>query len=171
MREQLRGQERRDHGVDVSLQRYADLPAKGWYSGDAHIHVTRDEVADPQIWGFVAAEDVYVGNLLEMGNIAKLHFQQPQAWGKASRFERDGHFIVSGQEDPRTGHFGHTIHHNMQSPIRAPSDSYFLYRQGVRGIEAPGRHLRLRAHGLERGRSQHRRRADRAATGSSIVVL
>ncbi|HEY6123181.1 MAG TPA: CehA/McbA family metallohydrolase [Steroidobacteraceae bacterium] len=115
--------------LDVSLQRYANLPAKGWYSGDAHVHVTRDQVADPQIWGFVAAEDVYVGNLLEMGNIAKLHFHQPQAWGKASRFERDGHFIVSGQEDPRTGHFGHTIHHNIQSPIRAPSDSYFLYHK------------------------------------------
>jgi hypothetical protein len=115
--------------IEVSLQRYVDLPAKGWYSGDAHVHVTRDEVADPQIWGFVAAEDVHVGNLLEMGNIAKVHFHQPKAWGKASRFERDGHFIVSGQEDPRTGHFGHTIHHNIQSPIRAPSDSYFLYHK------------------------------------------
>ena len=115
--------------VEVSLQRYANLPAQGWYSGDAHVHVTRDEVADPQIWGFVAAEDVYVGNLLEMGNISRVHFHQPKAWGKASRFERDGHFIVSGQEDPRTGHFGHTIHHNIQSPIRAPEDSYFLYHK------------------------------------------
>jgi hypothetical protein len=111
----------------VVLERYADLPAQGWWSGDAHIHVTRDEAADPTIWGFVAAEDVYVGNLLEMGNIATLHFKQPKEWGKASRFERDGHFLVSGQEDPRTGHFGHTIHHNLQSPIRPPSDEYFLY--------------------------------------------
>jgi hypothetical protein len=111
----------------VALERYADLTAKGWWSGDAHIHVTRDEAADPVIWGFVAAEDVYVGNLLEMGNIATVHFKQPKEWGKASRFERDGHFLVSGQEDPRTGHFGHTIHHNLQKPIRAPSDEYFLY--------------------------------------------
>jgi hypothetical protein len=111
----------------VSFERYADLPAKGWWSGDAHIHVTRDEAADPMIWGFVAAEDVYVGNLLEMGNIATLHFKQPKEWGKASRFERDGHFLVSGQEDPRTGHFGHTIHHNLTSPIRPPTNEYFLY--------------------------------------------
>ena len=113
----------------VSLERYADLPAKGWYSGDAHIHVTRDEAADPTIWGFVAAEDVYVGNLLEMGNIAALHFKQPKEWGKASRFERDGHFLVSGQEDPRTGHFGHTIHHNLQQPIRPSADEYWLYHK------------------------------------------
>jgi hypothetical protein len=111
----------------AALERYADLPAKGWYSGDAHIHVTRDEAADPVIWGFVAAEDVHVGNLLEMGNIAALHFKQPKEWGKASRFERDGHFLVSGQEDPRTGHFGHTIHHNLQQPIRPAADEYFLY--------------------------------------------
>jgi hypothetical protein len=32
--------------VTVSLDRYANMPAKGWYSGDAHIHLTRDEVAE-----------------------------------------------------------------------------------------------------------------------------
>lgn len=118
--------------VEVALKRYADLPANGWYSGDAHIHVTRDEVADNLLWGYVAAEDVYVGNLLQMGNIADVHFHQPKAWGKASRFERDGHFIVSGQEDPRTGHFGHTIHHNIESPIRLQPHEYFLYHKVFR---------------------------------------
>ena len=113
--------------VTVSLERYADLPGKGWLSGDGHIHVTRDEVGDSAIWAFSAAEDVYVGNLLEMGNIAKIHFKQPEAWGKASRFERDGHFVVSGQEDPRTGHLGHTIHTNLERPIRPESTNYFLY--------------------------------------------
>jgi hypothetical protein len=103
------------------------MPAKGWYSGDSHIHLTRDKVADPVVWGMVAAEDVYVGNLLEMGNISGTHFKQPKEWGKASRFERDGHFIVSGQEDPRTWFLGHTIHHNLQTPIHAKPNEYFLY--------------------------------------------
>jgi len=115
--------------VTIPLERYADLPKQGWYSGDAHIHVTRDEVADPVIWGFVAAEDVYVGNLLEMGNITGTHFKQPAAWGKASRFERDGHFIVSGQEDPRTSQMGHTIHHKLEKPIHLPTNEYFLYNK------------------------------------------
>jgi hypothetical protein len=113
--------------VPVTLTRYADLPSKGWYSGDSHIHLTRDVVADPVVWGMVAAEDVYVGNLLEMGNIAGTHFKQPKEWGKASRFERDGHFIVSGQEDPRSSFMGHTIHHNIQTPIHPPSNEFFLY--------------------------------------------
>jgi hypothetical protein len=115
--------------VTVTLQRYADLPARGWYSGDSHIHLTRDEVADPLVWGMVAAEDVYVGNLLEMGNITGTHFKQPPLWGPASRFGRDGHFIVSGQEDPRTGMMGHTIHHNLERPIHLDAENYFFYNR------------------------------------------
>jgi hypothetical protein len=115
--------------VTVTLERYADLPGRGWYSGDSHIHLTRDEVADPLVWGMVAAEDVYVGNLLEMGNITGTHFKQPTLWGAASRFGKDGHFIVSGQEDPRTGMMGHTIHHNLERPIHPDANNYFLYNK------------------------------------------
>ena len=116
--------------VTVPLERYADLPARGWYSGDSHIHLTRDEVADPLVWGMSAAEDVYVGNILEMGNISGTHFKQPKRWGAASRYAKDRqHYIVSGQEDPRTGHMGHTIHHDLDSPIHADADNYFVYNR------------------------------------------
>ncbi len=115
--------------MTVTLERYADLPSRGWYSGDSHIHLTRDEVADPLVWGMVAAEDVYVGNLLEMGNISGTHFKQPDLWGPASRFGREGHYIVSGHEDPRTGHMGHTIHHNLELPIHPAAEDYFFYNK------------------------------------------
>jgi hypothetical protein len=124
--------------VTISLERYEDMPAKGWYSGDSHIHVTRDEVADPQIWGFVAAEDVHVGNLLEMGNIAKVYFNQPKSWGKEGRYERDGHFIVSGQESPRTGFFGHTVHFNIDKPTHLKTEEYFLYDKVFRETKSQG---------------------------------
>jgi hypothetical protein len=116
--------------VTITLDRYADLPSRGWYSGDSHIHLTRDQVADPLVWGMSAAEDVHVGNLLEMGNIAGTHFKQPKQWGAASRYALDrAHFIVSGQEDPRTGHMGHTIHHNLKSPIHEEPGAYFMYNR------------------------------------------
>lgn len=124
--------------VAVSLERYADMPAKGWYSGDSHIHVTRDEVADPTIWGFVAAEDVHVGNLLEMGNITNVYFHQPKQWGKASRFERDGHFIVSGQEAPRTAFMGHTVHFNIDRPIHLKTEEYFQYHKVFEEFQRSG---------------------------------
>ena len=109
--------------VTVPLRRYADLPASGWFSGDSHVHLMRDRAADDAVWGQIAAEDLYVANLLEMGNIAGTHFRQP-AWGRAGRFERDGRVLVSGQEDPRTGQRGHTMHWNIQRPVHEP-DSFF----------------------------------------------
>lgn len=114
--------------VPVRLQRYVDQPARGWYSGDSHLHLTRDTPEDLAVWGAVAAEDVYVGNLLEMGNIVTTHFRQP-AWGKAGRFERDGHLLVSGQEDPRTTERGHTIHQNLQQPVHLAADEFFAYQK------------------------------------------
>jgi hypothetical protein len=114
--------------VTVSLQRYIDQPSRGWYSGDTHLHLMRDQTQDLAVWGEVAAEDVHVGNLLEMGNIVTTHFRQP-AWGKAGRFLKDGHLIASGQEDPRTTERGHTIHHNLQQPIRLPPEDFFSYHK------------------------------------------
>ena len=113
--------------VTVSLKRYADLPGQGWLSGDGHIHVPRDEVEDYRLWAQMAAEDVHVASLLQMGNISGTHFDQP-GWGEEERFEREGHVLVSGQEDPRTGQRGHTIHHNLDRPIH-DQDSYYLYHR------------------------------------------
>ena len=114
--------------VPIALERFIHQPDRGWYSGDAHIHIQRDTTQDENTWAQVAAEDVHVGNLLQMGNIAGTRFGQP-AWGTAGRFERDGHALVSGQEDPRTVHRGHTIHHNLQQPLHVGPEGYFLYHQ------------------------------------------
>ena len=114
--------------VPVALERYVNQPDRGWYSGDAHIHIQRDVTRDENTWTQVAAEDVHVANLLQMGNVAGTHFGQPE-WGPAGRFERDGHALVSGQEDPRTVHRGHTIHHNLRQPLHAGPESYFLYHE------------------------------------------
>jgi len=112
--------------IRVPLQRYVDLPAAGWYSGDSHIHLMRDEAADMAVWGQLAAEDVHVGNLLEMGNIQGTYFKQP-AWDRAGQFERDGYAIVPGQEDPRTGMRGHTIHWNLKSHVHFEKEAFFQY--------------------------------------------
>ena len=97
----------------------------------------RDKTEDLGVWGQVAAEDVHVGNLLEMGNIVTTHFRQP-AWGPAGRFLRDGHMIVSGQEDPRTAQRGHTIHHNLQAPIHLPQEEFFSYHKVFEASHAQG---------------------------------
>ncbi|HEY6123174.1 MAG TPA: CehA/McbA family metallohydrolase [Steroidobacteraceae bacterium] len=156
--------------VTIDLQRYADMPAAGWYSGDAHIHVTRDEVADPQLWGFVSAEDVHVGNLLEMGNVQNVYFHQPKAWGKASRFERDGHFIVSGQESPRTGQFGHTIHFNIQRPVHLKTDEYFLYHKVFQEVASQPGGISGFAHMGWRGAGEQGNRTGQMNRGMALLA-
>ena len=123
--------------LTVSLERYADLPAEGWYSGDSHVHIARDHTEDDAVWAQVAAEDIHVANLLEMGNIAVTHFKQP-AWGEAGQYVREGHALVSGQEDPRTVQRGHTIHHNLRRPIRPDPESYFMYHRVFEASRAQG---------------------------------
>ena len=113
--------------VTVPLRRYADLPGAGWFSGDSHVHLARDEPADDAVWGQIAAEDLYVANLLEMGNVTGTHFKQPE-WGAAGRYERDGRVLVSGQEDPRTGQRGHTMHWNIERPVHE-ADAFFQYHE------------------------------------------
>jgi hypothetical protein len=114
--------------VTVTLDRYADLPARGWYSGDGHIHLLREPGHDANVLAQIAAEDIHVGNLLQMGNIAGTHFEA-SSWGSAGRVERDGHLVVPGQEDPRTIHRGHTIHHNLQRAIHLDPTRYFFYHE------------------------------------------
>ena len=123
--------------LTVSLDRYANLPAEGWYSGDSHVHIAREHTEDDAVWAQIAAEDIHVANLLEMGNIAVTHFKQP-AWGEAGQYVREGHALVSGQEDPRTVQRGHTIHHNLQRPIRQDPESYFMYHRVFEESRAQG---------------------------------
>jgi hypothetical protein len=112
--------------VRVQLDRYADLPAARWYSADSHVHLMRDQPADLNIWTQMAAEDVHLANLLEMGNIEGTYFKQP-AWDRAGRFERDDYALVPGQEDPRTGMRGHTIHWNLKSHVHFEKEAFFHY--------------------------------------------
>jgi hypothetical protein len=114
--------------VTVPLERYADLPASGWYSGDSHIHLMRDRSADADVWGQMSAEDVHLGNLLEMGNIEGTYFKQP-AWDRAGQFAHDGYALVPGQEDPRTGMRGHTIHWNLKAHVHLEKEAFFHYER------------------------------------------
>lgn len=110
----------------VALNRYADLPAGGWYSGDSHVHLQRDQVNDMEAWAQIAAEDLHIAHLLEMGNIMGTYFKQP-AWGPRGRFLRDGVALVPGQEDPRTVARGHTIHWNIDAHAHFEAETFFQY--------------------------------------------
>ena len=122
--------------VEIQLERWTDLPANDWYSGDAHIHIGRDPRMDEATLALARAEDVHIANLLQMGNIGAAYFGHA-AFGAAGGAEHGDFHVVSGQEDPRTGRRGHTLHLNVAEPVRDP-ERYFLYHETFERLRAGG---------------------------------
>jgi hypothetical protein len=122
--------------VELPFERWCDLPAQGWWSGDAHVHVGRKQGGDDLPLSIARAEDVHVANLLAMGNVGAEYFEQ-RDYGRRGRASQDGHHIVSGQEDPRTGRRGHTLHLNIAERVH-DAERYFLYHECFTRLRAGG---------------------------------
>ena len=113
--------------LNLSMERWDDLSAKGWYSGDGHIHVTRQVSDNEAVSAYMQAEDVHVSNILQMGNPTSTYFHQ-YAFGEPGRYLEENYALVPGVEDPRTAHRGHTYTLNIREPAR-DRNSYFLYHR------------------------------------------
>jgi hypothetical protein len=109
------------------LQRWVNMPELGWYSSDDHVHLRRSPRENPLILRWMAAEDIHVGNLLQMGDFHTRYFTQ-YAFGAAGRYEEGGRLLSSGQEDPRTPEIGHTISLGASQAVRVrPVDDYYAF--------------------------------------------
>jgi hypothetical protein len=110
----------------VVLNRWIDMPARGWYSGDGHVHYERrDREADRRLLLWASAEDVHLVNVLRMGDAREIYYPQ-YSFGQAGRVLAGNYAIVPGQEDPRTNVMGHSLELNLQAPVRF-ADQYYLY--------------------------------------------
>jgi hypothetical protein len=98
------------------------MPARGWYSSDDHIHLRRSPADDPRILKWIAAEDLHVGNIFEMGDFWATYFS-PYACGEKGRYEEHGRILAAGREEPRTPEIGHTIS-LASEPVRMQRDYY-----------------------------------------------
>ena len=59
---------------ELKLTRWTDLPAKGWYGADGHLHIHRPHPElNPLIAQWMKAEDIHVANLLQWGNLYRFH--------------------------------------------------------------------------------------------------
>jgi len=112
--------------LDLKLERYIDMPAKGWWSGDAHVHADRDEShKNRELLLAAQAEDIHISSILLMGDQENLHFPQ-YAQGKAGTKQKGEYWLVPGQEEPRTSELGHTIILNTERLYR-DVNSYYRY--------------------------------------------
>jgi hypothetical protein len=130
--EQLEVKGRGEMERSLALKRWIDLPARGWWSGDVHVHhPTREPGQREFLMQYALAEDVHVVNLLEMGHHKGTDF--PQAgFGENFRVQKGNFALVSGQEDPRST-FGHIIGLNLKAMVRDLS-TYDFYDVTFRGI-------------------------------------
>jgi hypothetical protein len=109
------------------LRRWINLPAQGWYSSDDHLHIPRPSAdLDPVLATWMQAEDIHVGNFLQMGMARDVHLTPQRAFGAASVYESGGTLLVGGQENPRTHVLGHSILFGQRNWIDFPG-SYLLY--------------------------------------------
>ncbi len=109
------------------LERWIDMPSRGWYSADDHIHLRRSPREDPLILKWIAAEDIHAGALLQMGDFWTTYFAQ-YAWGKDGVYQLEDYFLTSGQEEPRTHEIGHTISLAADDFVRFSGDYYHYDR-------------------------------------------
>lgn len=130
----------RTHDVALALERWADMPAQGWYSADDHLHITRRRHSDDvRIARWMRAEDLHVANLLQMGTVDQFGVTPQPGFGDAGAFRDAETLLLAGQEHPRTHFLGHTITLAADEGIDL-RDDYIVYE----GFWEASR----RAHGL-----------------------
>ncbi len=107
-----------------TLKRWIDLPKRGWYSGDVHVHHPTDK---PQYKEYLLqmakAEDVHIVNMLEMGHHFGTDFKV-DGFGQQFRKCRENYCLISGQEDPRT-EIGHIVGLNINKQVRDTAKYYY----------------------------------------------
>lgn len=120
------------------MRRWVDMPKRGWYSGDAHVHFRMLSDTDAKhMMTWAKSEDIHVTNILKMGDINRTWFQQ-RGFGPDSHYI-DGDFVlVPGQECPRTHEqLGHILALNTRGMVRNPQH-YYLYDEVFDAVHAQG---------------------------------
>ncbi len=117
-----------DSQLTLEIPRWDNMPEKGWYSADPHIHVARThKELDPLISKWMQAEDVHVATLLQWGNVVGFHNAPQYGFGSDNVYKEGIYLLASGQENPRTHVFGHTITLGTSEPVNFP-DQYLIYQ-------------------------------------------
>ena len=124
--------------LDVELERWIDMPARGWYGVDDHVHITRRTPDDDRRIGiWMRAEDLHIANLLQMGTVDQFGVTPQHSFGEAGEFRYGDTLLISGQEHPRTHFLGHTITLGADGPIDL-RDTYISYETTFRAALESG---------------------------------
>lgn len=113
----------------IHLSRLANLPKNGWYSADDHLHIARThQDVDPLVLEMMQAEDIHVGNMLQMGRAHSFAVTPQYAHGPDAVYQEGNYIIASGQENLRTHMLGHAITLGAQEKLW-DRDTNLFYRK------------------------------------------
>lgn len=123
--------------VIVEMEHVLDMPSKGWYSGDVHNHLSREnsQLNVNQI-AHAKAADLHMHWLYALGNSVNTYFHQ-YAWGEEGQYREKNYFLGSGQEDPRTDFLGHVLAMGHNEFIRYPN-KYLHYDEVSKEVHNQG---------------------------------
>jgi hypothetical protein len=113
-----------EQSLVFTMERWIHMADSGWYSGDEHIHIRRSPRENPYILKWIAAEDIHVGVLLQMGDFRNVYFGQ-FAFGDEGVYSEQDRVLSPGQEEPRTHQVGHTISLMADEFVRYKNDYYY----------------------------------------------
>ena len=117
-------------------ERWANMPERGWWSGDDHVHARLISGDDAQrLMTYCKAVDLHLANILEMGDPLRTYYSQ-RGFGRDFRVQDDNRWLIPGQEDPRS-ELGHVIGLNLRSMVR-DLDRYLLNDELAHEIHEQG---------------------------------
>ncbi len=122
----------------IRLKRWTNMPSKGWYSADGHIHIARPtQDMNEDVLAYMSAEDLHLSNLLQVSTPATYASYPQYAFGKDGHYDVGNYALASGQESPRSSHRGHTIGLNAPKYVWN-NEGYFVYDRVGREISELG---------------------------------
>ena len=120
-----------ENALEIKLRRIADLPARGWYPGDLHVH---RPVEDIEL--LMRAEDLYVAPVITWWNQKNLWLDRALPDNPIVQFDGRRFYHVMAGEDERNG--GAFLYFDRSEPLdiraaekESPSPIAFLESKGA----------------------------------------
>lgn len=121
--------------ITLRLKRWVNLPSRGWYSADAHIHANytaphHQDITADDVRLYALAEDLHIPNMVVANSSGDVVHDRKFFEGKPSALVPSPYFLYWNEEMRNAGLYGHMCFFNLKSLVEP------LYT-GFRGSQQP----------------------------------
>ncbi|HUQ90966.1 MAG TPA: CehA/McbA family metallohydrolase [Bryobacteraceae bacterium] len=121
--------------ITVRLKRWIDLPARGWYSSDAHIHANytaphHQDITAEDVRMYTVGEDLHLPNMMVANSSGDTVHDRKFFEGKLSALSSPPYLVYWNEEMRNSGLYGHMCFFRLKTLVEP------LYT-GFRGSQQP----------------------------------